>query len=74
MGNGAPPKAAADVLRASDPEVATPGRVTVRLTAYQRRQLNRLRTAGLPPGARPRAAARVLVDAMLRAAAELDAT
>jgi len=42
-------------------------RVTLRLTPFARRALEALRAHGQPEGARPRPAAQVLEDALLRA-------
>jgi hypothetical protein len=49
-------------------EEKLPRRVTIRLTPYQSRRLWKLRTAGLPEGARPRSVTETLVHALLDAA------
>lgn len=48
-----------------------PTKITIRLSPYEARALWRLRTAGLPVGARPRTVTQVLVHALLEAAARL---
>ena len=45
-------------------------KVTVRLSPYAARALWKLRTQGLPEGARPRTSTEVIVHALLAAAAE----
>jgi hypothetical protein len=49
-----------------------PRRVTIRLTPYQARKLWKLRTHGLPGGARPRTVTEVLVGALLKASSTVD--
>jgi hypothetical protein len=44
-------------------------KITIRLSPYELRALWRLRTKGLPTGARPRTITQVLVHALLDAAA-----
>jgi len=44
-------------------------KITVRLSPYEARELWRLRTDGLPDGARPRTITQVVVTALLEAAA-----
>jgi hypothetical protein len=50
-------------------DVPLSSKVTVRLSPYEARELRRLRTEGLPHGARPRTATQVIVEALLHAAA-----
>ncbi len=45
-------------------------KVTIRLSPYEARALWKLRTHGLPEGARPRTTTEVLVHALLSAASE----
>jgi hypothetical protein len=45
-------------------------KVSVRLSRYEARALWKLRTHGLPEGARPRTSTEVIVHALLAAAAE----
>lgn len=51
-----------------DEERRHPTKITVRLSPFEARALWRLRTAGLPPGARPRSITEAVVHALLRAA------
>ena len=51
-------------------EQRLPAKVTIRLSPYQARALWKLRTLGLPEGARPRTSTEVLVHALLSAASE----
>lgn len=59
--------------RVKDKDAAGSERVSIRLSPYEARVLWRLRTTGLPDGARPRTVTQVLVHALL-AAAERDTT
>lgn len=47
-------------------------KITIRLSPYEARALWRLRTKGLPAGARPRTITQVLVHALLDAATRED--
>ena len=47
-------------------------KITIRLSPYELRALWRLRTKGLPAGARPRTITQVLVNALLDAATRED--
>lgn len=47
-----------------------PVKITIRLSPYEARALWKLRTHGLPEGARPRTSTEVLVHALLSAASE----
>ncbi|HEY5949024.1 MAG TPA: hypothetical protein VIV40_26210 [Kofleriaceae bacterium] len=49
-----------------------PSKITIRLSPYELRALWRLRTQGLPEGARPRTITQVLVHALLDAATRED--
>lgn len=49
-----------------------PSKITIRLSPYEARALWRLRTKGLPAGARPRTITQVLVHALLDAATRAD--
>jgi hypothetical protein len=50
-------------------EETQPEKITIRLSRYEARALWRLRTEGLPEGARPRTITEVIVHALLDAAA-----
>ena len=49
-------------------EERLPEKVTIRLSPYEARLLWKLRTEGLPDGARPRTSTEVLIHALLAAA------
>jgi hypothetical protein len=47
-------------------------KITIRLSPYEARALDKLRTKGLPAGARPRTITQVIVHALLDAATRDD--
>jgi hypothetical protein len=53
-------------------DLMQPSKITIRLSPFEARALWKLRTQGLPAGARPRTITQVLVHALLEAATRDD--